>query len=259
MVAVFRKKPTSVIRTKASKPKAPINWLNFFKPALVFICLMLAYIVYANWTTWLQALDKTPIRSYALTHKTQFTTNNDIREVLSKEPILKGYFGQDIQEVKEKFLALSWIKDVVVRKVYPDKLSLTLLEHRPVALWNNSEYLSEQGVVFSLPSGRFDPMGLPILYGPDSEGKVVLDAWNKIKNDLKARNLGLSTISMDNRGSWTIRLDNGVELRLGRGDWLPKIDRFVTIFPEIETPEGKRLSYVDLRYEHGASVGFSNQ
>lgn len=259
MVAVFRKKPTSVIRTKASKPKAPINWLNFFKPALVFIGLMLAYIVYANWTIWLQALDKTPIRSYALTHKTQFTTNNDIRDVLSKEPILKGYFGQDIQEVKEKFLALSWIKDVVVRKVYPDKLSLTLLEHRPVALWNNSEYLSEQGVVFSLPSERFDPTGLPVLHGPDSEGKVVLDAWNKIKNDLKARNLGLSTISMDNRGSWTIRLDNGVELRLGRGDWLPKIDRFVTIFPEIEIPEGKRLSYVDLRYEHGASVGFSNQ
>ncbi|AUI66272.1 MULTISPECIES: cell division protein FtsQ/DivIB [Glaesserella] len=259
MVAVFRKKPTSVIRTKVSKPKPPINWLSFFKPALVLICLVFVYIVYANWVNWLQALDKTPIRSYALTHKTQFTTNNDIREVLSKEPVLKGYFGQNIQEVKEKFLALSWVKDVVVRKVYPDKLSLTLLEYRPVALWNNSQYLSEQGVVFSLPSERFDHSGLPILYGPDSEGKVVLEAWNKIKTDLKARNLGLYSVAMDNRGSWSIRLDNGVELRLGRGDWLPKIDRFVTIFPEIEIPEGKRLSYVDLRYEHGASVGFSNQ
>lgn len=259
MVSVFRKKPTSVIRTSASKPKAPINWLNFFKPALVLIGLILAYIVYANWSAWLQTLDKTPIRSYALTHKTQFTTNNDIREILSKEPVLKGYFGQNIQEVKDKFLTISWIKDVVVRKVYPDKLSLTLLEHRPVAQWNEREYLSEQGVVFSLPSDRFDPSGLPVLYGPDSEGKVVLDAWNKIKNDLKARNLELSSVAMDNRGSWSIRLDNGVELRLGRGDWLPKIDRFVTIFPEIEIPEGKRLSYVDLRYEHGASVGFSNQ
>lgn len=64
---------------------------------------------------------------------------------------------------------------------------------------------------------------------------------------------------MDSRGAWSIRLDNGVELKLGRGEWLPKIDRFVTIFPEIDIPEGKRLSYVDLRYEHGASVGFNNQ
>ncbi len=259
MAMVFRKKPTSVIRTNISKPKYTTNWLVFIKPIIVLLCLVFMYIVYSNWSTWLTALDKTPIKSYALTHKTQFTTNNDIREVLSKEPVLKGYFGQDIQEVKDKFLEVSWIKDVVVRKVYPDRLSITLLEHRPVANWNGNQYVSEQGVVFSLPKGRFDGSGLPVLSGPDSESKVVLEAWTKIKNDLKSRNLGLSSVAMNNRGSWTITLDNGVELRLGRGDWLPKIDRFVTIFPEIDIPEGKQLSYVDLRYEHGASVGFINK
>ncbi|VTR34386.1 cell division protein FtsQ [Actinobacillus pleuropneumoniae] len=96
-----------------------------------------------------------------------------------------------------------------------------------------------------------------MLYGPDTEGKVVLEAWSKIKADLKARNLDLSSVSVDNRGSWTITLSNNVELRLGRGEWTPKIDRFVTIFPEIDVPEGKKLAYVDLRYEHGAAVGFS--
>ncbi|WP_373779091.1 cell division protein FtsQ/DivIB [Glaesserella sp.] len=257
MAVVFRKKPTSVIRTNLSKPKNSTNWLMFIKPIIVLLCAVFIYVIYNNWSNWLARLDKTPIKSYALTHKTQFTTNTDIREILSKEPLLKGYFEQDIQEVKDKFLAVSWIKDVVVRKVYPDRLSITLLEHRPVALWNKEQYLSDQGVVFSLPKGRFDGSGLPVLAGPDSESKVVLEAWSKIQHDLKSRNLELASIAMNSRGSWTITLDNGVELRLGRGNWLPKIDRFVTIFPEIEIPEGKRLSYVDLRYEHGASVGFS--
>ena len=61
---------------------------------------------------------------------------------------------------------------------------------------------------------------------------------------------------MDNRGSWAITLSNNVELRLGRGEWTPKIDRFVAIFPKINVPEGQQLAYVDLRYEHGAAVGF---
>lgn len=259
MGSVLRKKPTSVIRTTVSKPDHPIDWLLFVKPVILFVGLIFGYILYANWATILDSLDRTPIKSYALTHKTRFTTNTDIREVLSKEPPLKGYFGQDIHAIKERFLALSWVRDVVVRKIYPNRLSLTLIEHIPAARWNRTQFVSSSGVVFELPDGRFEADDLPVLFGPDSESKVVLDAWGKIKQDLITRNLRLKAVAMDIRGSWTITLDNNVELRLGRGDWLPKIDRFVTIFPEIDIPEGKRLSYVDLRYEHGASVGLSNK
>lgn len=259
MARFFRSKPTSVIRTRASKPETPRDWRVYLKPTLFFLALVFGYVVYSNWSNWLESLDKTPIKAYALTHKTQFTTNADIRETLSKEPVLKGYFGQDIQEVKDKFLTIPWVRDVAVRKIYPDRLSITLVEHRPAAVWNNNQLVSDQGTVFSLPQERFDHTGLPVLYGPDSEAKKVLEAWYKIQKDLQSRNLGLKSVATDIRGSWIITLDNHVELRLGRGDWLPKIDRFVTIFPEIDIPEGKRLAYVDLRYEHGAAVGFLPQ
>lgn len=256
MVAVSRKKTSSVIRTKASKPTEPISWRRFVKPIIMLLCLIFGLVIYSNWSSWLESLDKTPIRSYAVIPKKRFTTDTDIRTLLSEEPALKGYFGQDIQEIKDRFLRLSWVRDVVVRKVYPDRLSITLLEHQPVARWNNDKFVSEQGVVFTLPADRFDASTLPLLYGPDSEGKVVLEAWTKIKQDLKLRNLNLSAVQMDSRGAWSITLDNGVELRLGRGDWLPKIDRFVAIYPQIDVPSEQRLSYVDLRYDNGAAVGF---
>lgn len=251
-----KRKPTSAIQTRASKSKEPIQWRLFIKVALVILCAIFGYSVYVNWSSLLENLDSTPIKSYALTHRTRFTTDADIREILSKEPVLKGYFGQNINEINERFLAVSWVKNVLVRKIYPNKLSITLVEYQPVARWNNKQYLSEQGVIFSLPEDRFKGDNLPILFGPDSESKVVLEAWNKIKQDLMLRNLALFSVEMDNRGAWTIRLDNGVALRLGRGDWLPKIDRFVAIFPQIDVPSDMRLSYVDLRYEHGAAVGF---
>ena len=46
-------------------------------------------------------------------------------------------------------------------------------------------------------------------------------------------------------------------LRLGRGEWKSKLGRFVTIYPQIEVPEGKKIDYIDLRYESGAAVGIS--
>lgn len=238
------------------KPFIQVQWLLFIKLFIVLLCLFLGLVAHSQWQSWLESLDKTPIRAYALTHKTQFTTNADIRETLSKAPTLKGYFGQDIQEVKDKLLTLSWVKDVAVRKLYPDRLSISLVEYQPVAVWNNIKFLSAQGDVFSLPADRFDKAGLPVLFGPDNESKVVLSAWDKIQADLKSRNLALKSLAMDNRGSWSITLSNNIELRLGRGEWLPKIDRFVAIFPQINVPEGQKLAYVDLRYEHGAAVGF---
>lgn len=281
-MAVFRKKTTSVIRTSASKPETPRNWFIFLKPLLVLLCVGCCYFLYSNWPSVLALLDTHPIRSFHQTNKTEFTIYSDLESKLTEkikipkpvaqhsseqqsklgeetfveEPLLKGYFSQNMQHIKDKLLELGWIKSVYVHKIYPDQLSITLVEHKPVAIWNNEKLLSDDGVVFSLPKGRFNSQSLPILYGPDDKSKVVLEAWAKIKQDLSARQLGLRTVAMDNRGSWTITLDNGVALRLGRGEWLPKIDRFVTIFPDIQIPEGKRLAYVDLRYEHGASVGF---
>lgn len=286
-MAVLRKKPTSVIRTSASKPDLPRNWFMLIKPLLVLLCVIVGYVVFSNWSAILEKLDTQPIRSFYQTHKTEFTTYDDLKNKLSEtvkipiteasqpvladanepkkeqefreEPLLKGYFSQNMQQIKDRLLELDWVSAVYVHKIYPDKLRITLIEHKPVAVWNDEKFLSDQGVVFSLPKDRFDAKNLPILYGSNDKSKVVLEAWGKIKQDLSARQLGLRAVAMDNRGSWTISLDNGVELRLGRGEWLPKIDRFVGLFPDIQVPEGKRLAYVDLRYEHGASVGFSNK
>lgn len=259
----FRRKQQAMV-TPRRKPKQHeaftlATFLFWLKPFAALLGLVTLALVVSNWQAILESLDRTPIRSYAVTHKTQFTTSADIRERLAAEPALKGYFGQDIREVEQKILSIPWINAAIVRKQYPDRLNLTLFEHHPVAVWNDVNFLSDKGVVFSLPADRQDKTGLPILYGPDSEGIKVLEAWTKIKADLTARHLALKSVAVDNRGSWRITLSNDVELRLGRGEWTPKIDRFVAIFPHIEMPEGKRLAYVDLRYEHGAAVGFRPQ
>ena len=66
----------------------------------------------------------------------------------------------------------------------------------------------------------------------------------------------LKSVTIDERGAWEIVLDNNITLKLGRGEWKPKIERFVTIYSQIEVPENKQIDYVDLRYKVGAAVSF---
>lgn len=251
------REPSTPLSLYLQKGVGWISSFGLFKIFLFVVTVILLSSIYQDPQKWLEKLDRMPIKAYALSGNLRFTQNGDIRNAFM-DPQLKGFFAQDIKEVEQKLLSISWIKEVAVRKIYPDRLSITLSEHTPTAIWNTNQLLSEQGVVFSLPPDRFNGEHLPKLFGPDNQSKLVLSAWHKIGQDLALRNLRLKSLEVDIRGAWRILLDNNIQLRLGRGDWLPKIDRFVEVYPQIEIPEGKRLSYVDLRYEHGVAVGFDD-
>ncbi|OOR98446.1 cell division protein FtsQ [Haemophilus paracuniculus] len=260
------------VSAKVKKPKGVRDEAyeaitNFISPSRKTVVKFLAIVIsglllsglYYNWQTIAEKLDSGAIRSYALTNKPRFTTNADLREALSAEPALKGYFSQNIKEIEDKLLAMPWVKNVVVRKIWPDRLSISLSEHYPVAIWNKDKFLSAQGDVFSLPAGRFNAFKLPIMFGPDEKSKDALAAWEKIGTELKNRGLELVALTIDERDSWQITLANDIKLRLGKGNWVDKIDRFMLVYPAIEIPQGQRLDYVDLRYKHGVAVGFRSE
>ncbi|MGY4676258.1 cell division protein FtsQ/DivIB [Pasteurella sp. P03HT] len=224
--------------------------------ALCFFAVF--FYAYANWQTLMEKLDDKPISAFILTGTPTFTTYDDIRDVVVKMGDLKGFFGQDIDLVREQIETMPWIKGAVVRKIWPDKLSIALAEYTPIAIWNEGEFLSRDGVIFQLPFDKLKDKNLPHLSGPDYQSEKVLEAWTLVEANLKEKGLVLKAVAIDDRGAWQIVLDNDLVLKLGRGEWKAKLDRFVTIYPQIEIPENKKLSYVDLRYRVGAAVGFAD-
>ncbi|WP_420534994.1 cell division protein FtsQ/DivIB [Actinobacillus porcinus] len=254
----------AVIKRNSTQKKSKVFDFNIksliqVKPILVLLCVGLMYFTYANWQTWLEKLDDKPISSFALLGSPSYTTNGDVREMIVKMGELKGFFGQDVNVIREQIQSMPWIKGAVVRKIWPNRLSIVVSEYQPIAYWNGDQFLSSDGVVFKLPSDKLKETNMPRLFGPDYKSAEVLEAWHKIYKELESRKLVLKSVSIDERGAWEITLDNDILLKLGRGEWKTKIDHFVTIYPQIEIPENKRISYVDLRYKVGASVGFVDQ
>lgn len=252
---VLKRKSTQNVRYGESTFK----YLRQLRLLIVLLCAGFGYFVYANWQDWLVRFDSKPINAYALIGKTEFTDYADVKDILLKLGDLKGFWGQDVKVVQEQLETLPWVKGAVVRKVWPNRLSIWLTEYSPVAIWNKTEFVTKDGTVFQLPMDRLKNKTLPYLGGPDYQSSKVLEAWNQIYSDFKAKNLNVKGVTIDERGAWQVTLDNDIVLKLGRGEWQLKLERFVTIYPQIEVSENKRIDYVDLRYNSGAAVGMVEQ
>ena len=255
---VIKRKNISPIKLgRSSNGERKFRFMFHIKLVLVLLFAGLGYFVYSNWQSWLESLDgDRKITAYALVGQNEFTTYPDVQDVLLKMGELKGFWAQDVKQIREQLETIPWVKGAVVRKVWPNRLSIWLSEYQPVAIWNKTEFVTKDGIVFQLPMDKLKEKVFPYLGGPDYQNLKVLEAWGQIYADFKAKNLMVKGVTIDERGAWQVTLDNDIILTLGRGDWKPKLDRFVTIFPQIEVPEGKRINYVDLRYASlSAAVG----
>lgn len=233
---ILKRKTPQNIRFGEQKPKYYFHIRTFAVLLGVFFLLG----VYFNWQSILEKMDDKPISAFALVGQNTFTTDDDIKESLLKMGELKGFWGQDVAPIQEQIEALPWVKGAIVRKMWPNRLSIWVSEYQPVAFWNQNQFVTLDGIVFQLPSVRLTAKNLPYLGGPDYQSLKVIETWNQIYINLKSNNIMAKGINIDDRGAWQVRLDNDIVLKLGRGDWKSKLERFVTIYPQIDVPENKK-------------------
>jgi cell division protein FtsQ len=66
--------------------------------------------------------------------------------------------------------------------------------------------------------------------------------------------LTLQHLEMDARGSWTARIDENVELVLGRQEPLEKLRRFLWVYRKYLAADFATVARVDMRYINGLAV-----
>lgn len=210
--------------------------------------------------TWMKDASHQPIARLILTGKRDYTTDNHIRQAI----LLLGTSGtlmtQDVDVIRQQIERLPWIKKINVRKQWPDKLKIHLEEYVPVARWNDLRKVDANGISFSEPIEWVEKQTFPLLYGPEGSENEVLEAYRSMSSILSANKYQLKTVAMSARHSWQLVINNNARLELGRDDRIVRLQRFIELYPLLKKQaqsENKRVNYVDLRYESGASVGWA--
>lgn len=167
---------------------------------------------------------------------------------------LNNFLLVDTEAIENDILALSWVESAVVERDWPDTLTITVIQHEAVAKWAKGGLLNRKGMVFFADGSTQKP--LPTFYGQEKDRQMMLDAYYQFKKQLAKINMQILQLRINKRGVWTIRLNNGINLIVGRELLEERLQRFVNSYLNMRRDYQKAISRVDLRYSNGFAVAW---
>jgi len=169
------------------------------------------------------------------------------------EAIDGGFFGCDMQRLRGAVLGMPWVEDVSIRRVWPDKLRMTVTEQVPLARWGEDALINVSGQVFRPGSLKgFD--GLVRLHGPQGSELRVVEFFQAAVPAARLRGLQVNEVELDDRRHWWIRFDAGLTVSLGRENIDHRLAQFFRVYPSLTADPARRPERVDMRYAHGFAV-----
>lgn len=152
----------------------------------------------------------------------------------------------DVRAARERLMANPLVQDATVKKLYPDRLTVNLVERKPFALWQHDgkvQILAEDGTpIDEFRDSRF--AHLPLVVGPSANLKArkLLDALALAP---KIREETYAAVFVAER-RWNLRLRSGVEVKLPETDYAAALTRLETLQAR-QNVLAKWINVVDLR------------
>jgi cell division protein FtsQ len=190
--------------------------------------------------------------------------NNSLTLRANVAPRIAGtFFTVDLDRVRDAFEGAPWVRRAVVHRDFPNRLRVSLQEHEPVALWggdSDARLVNSYGEVFEANLGEVDQDSLPMLSGPEGEGPEVLAMYRTVAPLFDAMDMPVEQLALSGRGSWSVRLEAGAEIELGRGnpdEVTQRVQRFLKTITQVVSRYGRAANAIesaDLRHENGYAI-----
>lgn len=217
---------------------------------------LLALVLFAGLAGWLMTnlLNPAtlPIRQVRIEGEFKYLSPEVLRD-RAESHVKGGFFNINVAEVRDRLLAEPWVRSVSVHRVWPDSLQVFVTEQIAVAAWKDSGLLNRQGEYFT-PDGSTFPEGLPVISGPDGYHEQMVDKYYTLQKQLEPFALNLQKLSLDDRRAWSLELDNGLVILLGRKNFRERFNRFITLVPLYLNRKIDKAEQIDLRYPNGFAV-----
>jgi cell division protein FtsQ len=254
---MLQRHPATTDAAPASALPGDIRAMN----AIAALVLALAVLgVVAAGAKWVAGR---PLFAFGAIELTGDLQRNNVTTVRANAlPHLAGnYFTMDLAKARAAFEQVPWVRHAVVRRVWPNRLVVSLEEHQPVALWSGDEtsdkMVNSHGEVFEANVGDVEDEGLPEFAGPDGTSAQVLTMYQRLVPVFRDLDADVTGITLSGRGSWRVELDSGAAIELGRGteeEVGERTARFVRTLPQVLHKFRAPLENADLRHAEGYAV-----
>lgn len=199
-----------------------------------------------------------PIKTVQITGYYAHVDHNELRQLVLPY-VDRGFLWTDTTGLQDRLQQLPWIYSASVKREWPNKLAINLAEQKPVARMGSDILVNDQGDIFEVDQSTI-PTGLPLFISPlTGQQKLIFNNYKTMSTILAPLAVKIVALSLDERQSWSLQLDNGIVVILGKVDPIPRLQRFVQAYPQVVGDNAASINNVDLRYASGIAVRFKNQ
>jgi len=174
-------------------------------------------------------------------------------ELVVRRELSGTFFSMNLESARGSITKLPWVRNVSLRRQWPNRLEVTVDEHVPFGRWNDSALVDTFGSVFT---ADYDGV-LPQFAGPAERAAEVADRYREAGAALARLGLEVDAVRLSPRGGWQITAkgaSNRLVIELGREEPSARLERFVAVYERTIgalARAGTRIEHVDLRYRNG--------
>lgn len=233
------------------------NWRSSgFLVGIVFFLTVIFFIVwgYNALFNWAQSKNDAPVNEVKVLGDFKYLEKSQL-EALIRKKLDGSFFTLNVEKLQREIKQNPWVYGVSIRKEWPQKVNVYVVEQQAFAVWNNDLLLNNFGDVFYANGIQVD-QSLPRLYGPEGNEKDVLQGYVNMQSLLELHDFSISELVLSERYAWQIWLKTGIQLNLGRSDKMSRVQRFIDLYPLLSEYGDKNVAKVDLRYDIGLAVSW---
>lgn len=234
--------------------RATLKTPSFIFGFLFFAACMTGFAFFVHHVqTWLADEQRAPLKRILIAGERHYINDTHIRDTIF-EHHQGSFFELDVEDAHQVIEDLPWVYRASLRKEWPNTLKIYVVEQKPVARWNGDLLINQYGDTFQAMLTE-QLLSLPQLFGPSGSEVTALEGYRAMQSLLSFSDLAIEELLLSERFAWDVKLSNEIQLRLGRSEFINRLQRFVDLYPILQT---KPVDYVDLRYDTGLAVGWKN-
>lgn len=165
-----------------------------------------------------------------------------------------GLLAISLDEVVEGVLALSWPREVRVRRVWPGIVDVNVTKDTFVARWGGGGVLNSAGEVVD-SAGPPDET-LPLIRCANANGARAMQIFQMLGQVLSDTSLKIAEVEEDALGEWRVKFTNELTVSLGHEELLERVERFSRVYRKVIEDRIDQVDRVDARYRNGVAVSW---
>ena len=188
-----------------------------------------------------------PIEEVEITSTTPNYDTEKIKDIVASIQG-KDLLSLDLNDIKRSIRSDDWIRDVEIKKSFPDTLEVIIIPQQPLAIYN-SKIMMMDGTVIEAPSL---PLDLPIIIDHTNDSLSSMNTM--ILTDKLLQKIDLDIKKVEIHDSLVKVFTSTNMLISDRVNYEVNLNRLVISFQDLRKLFKREIKSIDMRYSNGFAI-----